>query len=121
MAKPQPSFMSKSWQNYMKTPKKILMLDAYMVFVMLTGILQFVYMLLAGTYPYNSFLAGFIASVGSFVLVGNFLLIIFSQSENANRSQKFRFSFYSSRTVNFLKIDSCKCICRLCLWKFSLL
>ena len=37
---------------------------------MLTGIIQFVYVILAGTFPYNSFLAGFIASVGTFVLAG---------------------------------------------------
>ncbi|TPX72156.1 dolichyl-diphosphooligosaccharide---protein glycotransferase [Spizellomyces sp. 'palustris'] len=53
------------------TPQSLKLIDMYLVFVMLTGIIQFVYVLLAGTYPYNSFLAGFGASVGSFVLAAN--------------------------------------------------
>ncbi|KAI8822215.1 oligosaccharyl transferase epsilon subunit [Fimicolochytrium jonesii] len=53
------------------TPQKLKLIDAYLLFVMLTGIVQFVYVLLAGTFPYNSFLAGFGASVGSFVLAAN--------------------------------------------------
>lgn len=46
------------------------MIDCYLVYIMLTGIIQFVYMILAGTFPYNAFLAGFISTVGSFVLAG---------------------------------------------------
>lgn len=54
------------------TPSFLKLIDAYLLCVMLTGIIQFVYVILAGTYPYNSFLAGFGASVGSFVLAGTF-------------------------------------------------
>ena len=53
------------------TPQSLKLIDAYLVFVLLTGIIQFIYVLLAGTFPYNAFLAGFICSVGSFVLAGN--------------------------------------------------
>lgn len=45
-------------------------MDAYLVFVLITGIAQFAYCLLVGTFPYNAFLAGFASSVGSFVLGG---------------------------------------------------
>jgi multisubunit Na+/H+ antiporter MnhE subunit len=41
-----------------------------MAFVMATGIIQALYMLVAGSFPYNSFLSGFISSVGTFVLAG---------------------------------------------------
>jgi len=34
---------------------------------------QFIYMLLVGTFPFNSFLAGFFCCVGFFVLTGEFL------------------------------------------------
>ncbi|KAG2183830.1 hypothetical protein INT44_008841 [Umbelopsis vinacea] len=50
-------------------------IDIYLVFIMGSGILQFVYMLAAGTFPYNAFLAGFISSVGSFVLAGEFISV----------------------------------------------
>ena len=52
------------------TPKKLKLIDAYLVYVLLTGIVQFVYCLLVGTFPFNSFLSGFISTVGSFILAG---------------------------------------------------
>lgn len=53
-----------------KTPKKIRLVDAYMLCILLTGIFQFVYCCLVGTYPFNAFLSGFISTVASFVLAG---------------------------------------------------
>ncbi|KAH6575903.1 hypothetical protein BASA50_004127 [Batrachochytrium salamandrivorans] len=53
------------------TPQSIKLIDAYLLFVMITGIVQFLYVIAAGTFPYNAFLSGFIASVGSFVLAVN--------------------------------------------------
>uniref|UniRef100_A0A2R5LGF5 Dolichyl-diphosphooligosaccharide--protein glycosyltransferase subunit DAD1 n=1 Tax=Ornithodoros turicata TaxID=34597 RepID=A0A2R5LGF5_9ACAR len=50
------------------TPKKIKIIDAYLLYVMLTGVVQFVYCCIAGTFPFNSFLSGFITCVASFVL-----------------------------------------------------
>lgn len=52
------------------TPKKLKLIDAYLVYVLLTGIVQFAYCLLVGTFPFNSFLSGFISTVGCFVLAG---------------------------------------------------
>ena len=54
-----------------KTSTYLKALDTYMVFVVMTGITQFIYMLLVGTFPYNTFLSGFIGSVGTFILAGN--------------------------------------------------
>ncbi|OAJ35857.1 hypothetical protein BDEG_20090 [Batrachochytrium dendrobatidis JEL423] len=67
---------------FSSTPQSIVLIDVYLAFVMLTGIIQFLYVVLAGTYPYNSFLAGFICSVGSFVLAVNLRI----QAHPANRS-----------------------------------
>lgn len=62
------------FQSYLKNTKQSLrLIDVYLAFIMLSGIIQFVYMILAGTFPYNAFLAGFISTVGSFVLAGNFI------------------------------------------------
>jgi len=54
-----------------KTPQRLKLVDAYLAYVMITGIILFVYCCIVGTFPFNSFLAGFISCVGSFVLAGN--------------------------------------------------
>lgn len=88
------------WDDYLSsTPKRLKLIDAYLVFIMLTGSIifsfmivnwlylvlivvcqlrnllfsvagavQMLYCLLVGTFPFNSFLAGFISCVSSFVL-----------------------------------------------------
>ena len=53
-----------------KTPQKLKLVDAYLAYVMMTGIILFGYCCIVGTFPFNSFLAGFISCVGSFVLAG---------------------------------------------------
>ncbi|KRZ60488.1 Dolichyl-diphosphooligosaccharide--protein glycosyltransferase subunit DAD1 [Trichinella nativa] len=50
------------------TPIRLKLIDAYMLCILLTGIIQFVYCCIVGTFPFNSFLAGFISCVASFVL-----------------------------------------------------
>ena len=57
-------------EYHQTTPKKLKIVDAYLFYIMLTGIIQFVYCCLVGTFPFNSFLSGFISCVGSFVLGG---------------------------------------------------
>merc|ERR1712126_583040 len=57
------------YDEYIKnTPKKLKIVDAYLVYILLTGIIQFVYCCIVGTFPFNSFLSGFISTVGCFVL-----------------------------------------------------
>jgi len=56
-----------------KTPSQLKLIDAFLVAIFITGVLQFVYCALVGTFPFNSFLSGFIASVGCFVLTGKAL------------------------------------------------
>ena len=58
-------FLTEYGQN---TPKRLKIVDAYLVYVFLTGVIQFVYCCLVGTFPFNAFLSGFISAVGSFVL-----------------------------------------------------
>ncbi len=65
------SVLHKCYDEYVNnTSKKLKMIDAYLAYIMLTGIMQFVYCCLVGTFPFNSFLSGFISCVGSFVLAG---------------------------------------------------
>ena len=71
------SVVGRFYDEYMSsTPKKLKLIDAYLGYIMLTGIVQFVYCCLVGTFPFNSFLSGFISCVGSFVLAGKFNSII---------------------------------------------
>ncbi|VDP19713.1 unnamed protein product [Heligmosomoides polygyrus] len=59
----------KLYDDYQKqTPSRLKIIDAYMVYILLTGITQFMYCLMVGTFPFNSFLSGFISTVTSFVL-----------------------------------------------------
>ncbi|KAI8587817.1 Dolichyl-diphosphooligosaccharide-protein glycosyltransferase subunit dad1 [Geranomyces variabilis] len=82
------------------TPQSIKLIDAYLLFVMLTGIIQFVYVILAGTYPYNSFLAGFGASVGSFVLAANLRMQINPQNKaELNISQERAFADFAFSSI----------------------
>ena len=61
--------LSHFWKEYSTTtPQKLKMIDVYLAFILLTGIFQFVYCLIVGTFPFNSFLSGFISCVGAFIL-----------------------------------------------------
>lgn len=53
-----------------RTPKKLKVIDAYLFYILLTGIVQFVYCCFVGTFPFNSFLSGFISTVSCFILAG---------------------------------------------------
>ncbi|KAK3579006.1 hypothetical protein CHS0354_034803 [Potamilus streckersoni] len=50
------------------TPKKLKIIDAYLLYILLTGVIQFGYCALVGTFPFNSFLSGFTSCVGSFII-----------------------------------------------------
>ena len=61
------------WKSYRaNTPNSLLIIDAFLVFLMYVGAVQFVYACFTGGYPFNSFLAGFSAAVGQFVLAGKY-------------------------------------------------
>eukprot|EP01116_Phalansterium_solitarium_P010005 TRINITY_DN24384_c0_g1_i1.p1 TRINITY_DN24384_c0_g1~~TRINITY_DN24384_c0_g1_i1.p1 ORF type:complete len:120 (+),score=11.98 TRINITY_DN24384_c0_g1_i1:32-361(+) len=51
-----------------RTPRLTKIIDVFLLYVLLTGVLEFVYCAIVGTFPFNSFLAGFISTVGTFVL-----------------------------------------------------
>jgi oligosaccharyltransferase complex subunit epsilon len=51
-----------------RTPQKLKIIDVFLTYIVLTGVIQFAYVALVGTFPFNSFLSGFISTIGSFVL-----------------------------------------------------
>lgn len=79
------SVLTRFCDDYVQsTPKKLKIIDAYLLYIVLTGVIQFVYCCLVGTFPFNSFLSGFTSCVGSFVLAGQMLLVI-TGHRNATR------------------------------------
>lgn len=114
--------LSKFFNEYLsKTPKKLKAIDAYLFYVLLTGIIQFVYCIIVGTFPFNSFLSGFISTVSCFVLGGKFSLkmykhaptnnLYFSMSQTPSESRKQepvlwhqsgkRFCWFHIRSLHF--------------------
>ncbi|KAH7100609.1 defender against death DAD protein [Auriculariales sp. MPI-PUGE-AT-0066] len=65
------------------TPSRLKLIDAFLVFIMLSGIIQFTYCVLVGNYPFNAFLAGFSSTIGQFVLTAS----LRSQVNPQNRDQ----------------------------------
>ncbi|VDH91645.1 dolichyl-diphosphooligosaccharide--protein glycosyltransferase subunit dad1-like [Mytilus galloprovincialis] len=77
------SVLSKFYDEYVNnTPKRLKLVDAYLLYIVLTGVFQFIYCALVGTFPFNSFLSGFISSVGSFVLAVCLRLQVNAQNKN---------------------------------------
>ncbi|XP_031624607.1 dolichyl-diphosphooligosaccharide--protein glycosyltransferase subunit DAD1 [Contarinia nasturtii] len=61
--------LQKFYDEYVNnTPKKLKLIDAYLFYIVLTGVTQFLYCCLVGTFPFNSFLSGFISTISCFVL-----------------------------------------------------
>eukprot|EP01104_Vermistella_antarctica_P001400 TRINITY_DN11445_c0_g1_i1.p1 TRINITY_DN11445_c0_g1~~TRINITY_DN11445_c0_g1_i1.p1 ORF type:complete len:123 (-),score=30.88 TRINITY_DN11445_c0_g1_i1:20-361(-) len=50
------------------TPSRLKIIDVFLAYITLTAISQFAYVVIVGTFPFNSFLAGFLCTVGCFVL-----------------------------------------------------
>lgn len=57
--------------KYQKTTEpKIKIVDTFLAYVLGVGLLVFAYCFIFGTFPFNSFLAGFLSTVGVFVTTG---------------------------------------------------
>ncbi|EKM80238.1 hypothetical protein AGABI1DRAFT_57815 [Agaricus bisporus var. burnettii JB137-S8] len=60
------------WKAYNEdTPDRLKFVDSFLLFLMLSGIIQFMYCVLVINYPFNAFLAGFASTVGQFVLTAS--------------------------------------------------
>nr|CCA17765.1 dolichyldiphosphooligosaccharideprotein glycosyltransferase subunit putative [Albugo laibachii Nc14] len=77
-----------------ETPKKLQLLDGFLAYVLATGILQFVYCILVGSFPFNSFLSGFICTVGVFVLTVSLRMQVDASNKFTDRSEQRAFADY---------------------------
>ncbi|KAJ7688370.1 oligosaccharyl transferase epsilon subunit [Mycena rosella] len=60
------------WRAYNdNTSDRLKFVDSFLVFLMLSGVIQFAYCVLVTTFPYNAFLSGFSSTVGQFVLTAS--------------------------------------------------
>ncbi|CAD6890999.1 unnamed protein product [Tilletia controversa] len=64
------------------TPAHLKLIDAFCVFLVLTGVIQFGYCVAVTNFPFNSFISGFAATVGQFVLAASLRI----QANAANAS-----------------------------------
>ena len=61
--------------------RRLMMIDALLVYAVLTGAAQMLFCVLVGTFPFNSFLSGFLCHVGLFALGVSLRLQITSAAE----------------------------------------
>jgi len=72
--------------------KKLMMIDGFLCYAVVTGLVQMVYMLLVGTFPFNSFLSSFICHLGIFACGVSLRLQLTSTSgefKGANQETSF--------------------------------
>ncbi|KAI9633163.1 putative defender against cell death 1 [Dioszegia hungarica] len=56
--------------NYASTtPARVKLIDSFLLFCVLSGVLQFAYRILVTSFPYYAFVGGFGSTVGQFVLL----------------------------------------------------
>ncbi|KAH7359054.1 DAD family protein [Plectosphaerella cucumerina] len=68
--------------NYQKTPQRTKLIDVFLAFLVVVGIIQFVYCLLITDFPFNSFISGFSVTVAQFVLTASLRI----QTTEANKA-----------------------------------
>ncbi|KAF8639627.1 hypothetical protein AX17_000892 [Amanita inopinata Kibby_2008] len=69
---PSSNALHTLWKAYSEhTTDRLKFIDSFLFFLMLSGIIQFVYCVLVTNFPFNAFLAGFASTVGQFVLTAS--------------------------------------------------
>ncbi|THH21039.1 hypothetical protein EW146_g434 [Bondarzewia mesenterica] len=100
------------WKAYIdNTSSRLKFVDSFLVFLILSGVLQFMYCVLVTSFPFNAFLAGFASTVGQFVLTAS----LRSQANPDNRSlfkdvSPERCVVKLASVVSVLTITICRCI-----------
>ena len=50
-----------------KSSNEVQIIDLFLVYALLSGILQIIYAIIMGSFPFNSFISGLVSSVGLFI------------------------------------------------------
>jgi len=67
-AKDAHALFSSLRSAYSATPTKLKIIDLYVVYAVLTAVVQVVYMAIVGSFPFNAFLSGVLSCTGTAVL-----------------------------------------------------
>ncbi|ODQ56861.1 hypothetical protein WICANDRAFT_86285 [Wickerhamomyces anomalus NRRL Y-366-8] len=61
--------IEKSIHSYFETlTPRLKLIDIFLAFLVIVALVQFAFVILVGSFPFNAFLGGFISTVGQFVL-----------------------------------------------------
>ncbi|KAK3208406.1 hypothetical protein GRF29_77g688411 [Pseudopithomyces chartarum] len=98
------------WSKYVqKTSQRVKLLDSFMVFLVVVGVLQFVYCMIVGNFPFNAFLSGFSATVGQFVLTASLRIQTNPENkaefENISHERAFADFVFGSLILHFFCIN----------------
>ncbi len=77
-----------------RTPSRIQLVDTFIVFAVLTGLIQLAHMLFVTQFPYNSFLSGFFAALGFFTLTVGLRLQLTDPDDFGKLSPEQTFASY---------------------------
>lgn len=65
------SAASTAWGTYKSTTAfHLKVIDVFLVYFASVAVIQFAYCAVLGSFPFNSFLSGFLSAVGMFILTG---------------------------------------------------
>jgi len=90
--------------EYNKTPNQLKVIDIFILYALVTAATQFLYMVLVGSFPFNSFLAGFLASVGFLTLTVCLRLQLDPESPTTLSRERCFADFAFSNLVLFLLV-----------------
>lgn len=77
--------LDKTYRNYVATlTPRLQVIDMFLAFLVAMGVLQFVYVLVVGDFPFNAFLGGFGICVAQFVLTVSLRLQIAAGASDRN-------------------------------------
>eukprot|EP01025_Chloroclados_australasicus_P024764 TRINITY_DN2483_c0_g1_i1.p4 TRINITY_DN2483_c0_g1~~TRINITY_DN2483_c0_g1_i1.p4 ORF type:complete len:113 (-),score=4.78 TRINITY_DN2483_c0_g1_i1:521-859(-) len=96
--------------EYQKIPSTLRLLDAFIVCAGLTAALQFTYMLMFGSFPFNAFLAGFFGCLGFLVLT-----ICLRLQVSANNRDQFKGLTPEKAFADYVL---CNCVLFLVVWSY---
>lgn len=88
------------------TPARFKLIDAFLLFLFITGVAQFVYCALLSNYPFNSFIAGFASTVGQFVLAMA-LRIQTNPAKDADKGEASQGRYVAKLTQRVCRLSHC--------------
>ncbi|KAL0446362.1 UNVERIFIED_CONTAM: Dolichyl-diphosphooligosaccharide--protein glycosyltransferase subunit DAD1 [Sesamum latifolium] len=74
---------------YAATPNNLKIIDLYIVFAVVTAVIQVVYMAIVGSFPFNSFLSGVLSCVGTAVLAVSLRIQVNKEIQGNASQSKF--------------------------------